>query len=60
MSSYLTGAPKPLDEDVIEGASTTIHADTDVGSFQFVGEGVRGELHALVSIEDVRLSHLQG
>ena len=56
----LDGAPEPLDEDVVEGAPTTIHADTNMGGFQLVGEGVRGELHALVGIEDVRLSHLQG
>jgi hypothetical protein len=45
--SSFDAAPEALDKDIVKGAATTIHADADVGGFQFAGEAVRGELHAL-------------
>ncbi len=45
-------APESLDEDVVEGASPSIHADGYAFSFQYIGEGGAGELRALVAVED--------
>src|SRR3546814_12714443 len=48
------GAPEPLDEDIVHPASPAIHADLDLGRAQNAGEGVAGELTALIRIEDLR------
>ena len=42
------GPPEPLDEDIVHPASPTIHADLDLGRPQNAGEGVAGELTALI------------
>lgn len=51
----LDGAPHPLDEDVVEAPATSVHADRDPRAAQHLGERVRGELRALVAIENVGL-----
>ena len=45
-------APEPLDEDVVHAAAPAIHGDFDTRSFQQIREGGRGELAALVRVED--------
>ncbi len=50
------GAPKPHDEDVVEGTSPTIHTDLDLSGFQARGESSSCELRLLVGIEDLRLT----
>ena len=49
-------APEPFDEDVVKHASSSIPADDNAFSFQHVGEGLAGELRALVAVEDFRLA----
>jgi hypothetical protein len=45
-----------LDEDVVHPAAPTIHADPHFGLAQHGGEGVAGELTALIRIEDLWLA----
>ena len=51
--------PEPLDENVIQCTSSTIHADTYSGLFQAAGKGCCGELNTLVCVEDRWLSPAQ-
>src|SRR6185436_16087329 len=46
--------PYPLDEDVVAPRPLAIHADGDAVVRQLAGEGLAGELRALVGVEDVR------
>ena len=46
-------APEPLNEDVVERAPPAIHTDDDAFALQHAGEGVAGELRALIGIEDL-------
>jgi len=48
-------SPKTLDEDVVEGASSAIHADRDALALQHTGKRVGRELGALVAVEDLGL-----
>src|SRR5664279_4183912 len=50
----LHAAPQAFDEDVVEGAPSSIHADGHTFSFQYIGEHRAGELRALVAVEDFR------
>jgi len=52
-------APQPLDEDIVETPTATIHADADIGILQATGESQGGELGALVGIEQLRSAHLE-
>src|SRR6185369_14169797 len=45
--------PQPLDEDIVHPPATPVHRDFDAGALQPAGEGLAGELAALVGIEDV-------
>ena len=47
-------APQPFDEYVIQRPPSAIHADGYVMLFQHTGKGFRGELAALVAIENLR------
>jgi hypothetical protein len=44
----LDSPPKPLNEDVVKGPATTVHADLDARRFQAVSEGMGSELGTLV------------
>jgi hypothetical protein len=55
----LDRAPQPFDKDIVQGSASTIHADSDLGPFQDIGEFRRRELGTLISIEDLRLALLQ-
>src|SRR6195952_1607954 len=48
--------PQPFDEDVVAPRAPAVHADGDPSLPQHAGEGVAGELRALVAIEDLRLA----
>lgn len=50
-------APQPFDTDVVQGASTPIHADGNAFSLEHAREYRARELRALVTVEDVRLAH---
>src|SRR5690625_4269337 len=52
----LQGPPEPFDEHVIPPRATAIHADFHTGSQQDAGEAIRGELTALVGVEDLRFA----
>src|SRR5208337_4562834 len=52
----LERAPEPLDEDVVQTAALAVHADGDAALAQRRREGFRGELRALVGVEDLRLA----
>ena len=54
----LDGSPQALDKDVIQGATSAIHTDADVGRFQDTSKGQRRELSALVSVENLGLTVL--
>jgi len=49
-------SPQTLDEDVVHPSALAIHADVDLGIEQHGGEGLAGELAALIGIEDLRLA----
>ena len=46
--------PEALNEDVVALGALAIHADGDLGSLQHLDEVNRGELAALVGVENVR------
>ena len=48
--------PEPLDEDVVAPGALAVHADRDLGGLQHLGEVGRGELAALVRVEDLGLA----
>jgi hypothetical protein len=52
----LQRAPQPLDEHIVHAAAATVHGDGDAGFGERAGEGGRGELRALVNIEDLGLA----
>lgn len=47
-------APEALHENIIQGASATIHADRDSVLFENSGKGIARELGALISVKDRR------
>ncbi len=51
--------PQPLDEQVAVIASFPIHADPDSVLLQETGEGLAGELGALVGVEDIWSTFLE-
>ena len=52
-------SPEPLDEHVVHPAAAPIHGDRDTDLGERAGERGRGELRALVGIEDLRLAELR-
>ena len=56
----LDRSPQPLDEHVVECPPPAIHADLHVGGVEPPGEGVAGELAALIGVEDRRSAPRQG
>ena len=52
------GPPEPLDEDVVEAAPLSIHREFHAKGEQWLGKFGRGELAALVGVEDLRHSVL--
>ena len=50
-------APESFDKHIIYPAAFSVHADLDVVVFQYPSDGFRGELTALIGIEDVRVFH---
>ena len=52
----LHAAPQPLVEDVVQGTATAILADDDTVVFQQLRIVCRGELAALVAVDDFRAS----
>src|SRR6478735_6259197 len=52
----LQASPQPFDEDVVQEPSFAIHADPDAQGLQLTEERRTGELHALVGVENLRLS----
>jgi ABC-type glutathione transport system ATPase component len=44
--------PQPFDEDVLQKATLSVHADPDAPARKLVGERGAGELYALISIEN--------
>ncbi len=50
-------APQPFDTDLVQGASTPIHADGNAFSLEYVREYRARELRALVTVENIRLAH---
>src|SRR5207244_10966559 len=53
------GSPQPLGENVVQRASTSIHADHNARALQSSCELLAGELCSLIGIEDLRLRFLQ-
>jgi hypothetical protein len=56
----LDRAPEALDEDVVEGAAATVHADCDPACCETAGELGARELAPLVRVEDLRLRDHKG
>ena len=54
----LDRSPDPLDEDVVAPGALAVHADRDLVLRSAAGEGLAGELAALIGVEDLRLSVL--
>src|SRR3982751_3954970 len=50
----LDRSPEPLDEDVVAPGTLAVHADGDSVPGQHAGEGLAGELAALIGVEDLR------
>src|SRR6187455_2739511 len=48
--------PEPLDEDVVTPCALAVHADSDFGGLQHLGEVGRAELTSLIGVEDLRLA----
>src|SRR5215218_9721138 len=50
----LDRSPEPLNEDVVAPGTLAVHADGDPVPGQRTGEGLAGELAALIGVEDLR------
>ena len=46
--------PEPLDEDVVEEPTASVHRDPYASLFQSSGPGPGGELATLIGVEDLR------
>ena len=55
----LQRSPQPFDEDVVESPSAAVHADADLAAEQCAGEVVRGELRALIGVENLGLTEAE-
>jgi hypothetical protein len=53
-------APESLDEDVVQGATASVHTDGDLSLFENTGESAARELNPLIRIEDFRRRLFQG
>ncbi len=49
------GTPEPFNEDVVEDASSAVHADLNPAVLQAPGKVQAGKLAPLIGIEDLRL-----
>jgi len=49
-------APEALDQDIVAPRASAVHADRDLALDEHVGEDLRGELAALVGVEDLGLA----
>ena len=49
-------APEALDDDIVPPRLPAVHADGDLLTQQYAGEGQRRELAALIRIENLRLA----
>lgn len=49
-------APEPLDEDIVKGPAMAVHADANACFYKAVGKRRRGELGALIAVENLRLA----
>src|SRR5271168_1620042 len=49
-------SPQPLDEHVVAPGALAVHADGDPVLLEDAGEGLAGELTALVTVENLGLS----
>ena len=47
--------PKPFDEDIIHPSALAIHTDLNAVSLQGAGEGLAGELTALIGAARVKV-----
>ena len=52
-------APQAFIENVIKGASPSIHTDLNACYFERIGKGMRRELDALIGVEDFRFPREQ-
>src|ERR1700733_5483501 len=50
----LQAAPQPLDEDVVQKPPFAVHADPHARGLKFIQERGAGELHTLISVENLR------
>lgn len=55
----LDRTPEPPDEDIVQRAAASIHADADPGAFQRLCKLTGGELDPLIGIEDIGMPVLQ-
>ena len=53
-------APEPLDKDVVQRSTASIHTDGDFALFENIGESAARELNTLIRIEDFRRGLFQG
>ena len=51
-------SPEPFDKHVVTPSALAVHADFDLVVFQITGEGLAGELAALVGVHDLRATIL--
>ncbi len=51
-------ASEPLDEDVVQSLTASIHTDGDFRFFENSGERIACELRSLARIENLRLHYL--
>src|ERR1700692_3665031 len=49
-------APQPLDEDVVQKSSLSVHADPNTLAGKLVQERGAGKLHALIGVENLRMA----
>ena len=55
----LDGAPQPLGEDVVHGASPAVHADLDLGIQQSLDVFRAGKVAALVAVPDLWVTNVR-
>jgi hypothetical protein len=55
----LDASPEPFGENVVDGASLSVHADLDVPGTEAIEIAVTGEVRSLITVENVRESGLK-
>jgi len=53
-------SPEPFNEDVVQCAAATVHADLDLALFENSCKSIARELRALISVEDLWATQLKG